>query len=127
MLRVTQLGAICEVHSTQLEFSIEEYVDLEDGRRIVWRADRGWSSSGDAGSLDPACHIHRECLGVLEGDGDTVYSYFDALMAVLDDLGLDVDPESVYVAPFRVDLGLQLVASLPTAARLVLASRSQEP
>lgn len=125
MLSARELGAICEIEVTGHSYEIEEFIDLDDGRRIVWRRDRGWNSSGDSSMTSPACQIARECMHALEDDNETVYSYFDALMGRLNDMGIAVNPESVYAAPFRIELGPNLKRLLPRAAHEVLSERQR--
>jgi hypothetical protein len=53
--RVTGIGALCEVDSIdgrssrEQSFSVAEFVDLEDGRRVILHHDRGFTTAWGAG------------------------------------------------------------------------------
>lgn len=59
---VVGIGALCDIRSgtptsRQQSFSVAEFVDLEDGRRVILHRDRGWTQShhgGDPGEAWPA-------------------------------------------------------------------------
>jgi len=127
--RVTVLGAVCELDGVRgrLRYRLSQFVDLEDGRRVVWSDDR--SFGGMPTAEDPAMqrrvrdalpnalnfrsgrHLVREALLVL--DEDHPYDYPDVVLAGLQRIGMDVDPISVYAAPFRIEFGPALQAQLP--------------
>lgn len=116
MLNVTGLGAECELASWRSGFDVVEFVDLDDGRRITWREELGFSGSTSRGTqtrlrLTNGRELAREVLLVLDPDGDvhcTNDDYVITALKRLQQLGHDVDRVSVYAAPFRVEFGPRL-------------------
>lgn len=118
--RVTEIGAVCEVQHPLVSYGLREYVELDDGQRVFWKSDRGWSSSDKPEEIGPGCSIVRQAMNALEDDGETTRTYFETIVAKLEELGLDFDPKTVYEAPFRVELGPELRSLLRDAAALAV-------
>lgn len=138
MLRVRVLGAICELRPHESLSSpgidVREFADLDDGRRVFWREDRGWSSSTKfSHSSWPVHSGHQmmfETVIVIESDDRRADSYVESALSGLGVKGVDVDPASVYSAPFIVEQGPHLKAELQKVARLFdppTSSRSRHP
>ena len=136
---VVALGAVCELKADSstgfgfrpgevpqratLGFSLVEFADLDDGQRLVLRADRGWRSALHAaykkGSAapppplpfdvsDPWLGVTRERLtknvmATLDPDDDEQHHRW--LVDRLAELGVAVEVEVVATLPFRVELG----------------------
>ncbi len=112
--------------SRTLSFSLEEFVDLSDGRRVTLKADRGFNKGGPirlavkvgkwrSVSLPFArsprmmwwfitrAGLTREVMAVLEPDDER--EWFDWIVDRLSSFGIEVDEASVVAAPFVVELG----------------------
>ena len=123
------LGAVCELHTRRntAKYKLSEFVDFEDGRRVVWSENRGFG--GMPMAEDEARRLHlqeawpnplnfrsgrqlvRDAMLVL--DEDFPYDYPDVVLAGLRRLDVAADPISVYTAPFRIEFGPRLEAELP--------------
>ncbi|WP_419917707.1 hypothetical protein [Candidatus Poriferisocius sp.] len=115
-----------------LIFSLEEFPDLSDGRRITLKADRGfsegpWRLAVKVGkwrtlSLPLArsprvmwwftsrAKLAREVIAVLEPDDEL--EHFDWIVNRLSYLGIEVDRASITTAPFRVEFGPTVLSKL---------------
>ncbi len=103
--RIIEIGAVCEIEYPLNSYRVREYVELEDGQRVFWKADRGWNSSGKPEETGPGYDIVRQTIYVLEDDDETRTCYFELIVAKLKELGLDFDVRTLYEAPFRIELG----------------------
>ncbi len=139
-LSVEALGALCELDSGELGgspgFKIGEFADLNDGRRIFWKEDRGWG-----GGSNYLCHLGYlrrwpitsgrdltyEVIMVTDTDDHRIDSYVEWVFECLREMELNVDPVSVYCAPFRVEFGPSLAVEMDQVARLFdLPARSKD-
>ena len=126
MLRVKMLGAVCELMPHEAlsspGISVREFADLDDSRRIFWREDRGWSSSiqfsHSSWPVSSGYQMTLETVMVIEPDDHRADSYVESALEGLTVMGLDVDPTSVYSAPFGVEQGPHLQAELQKVAQL---------
>lgn len=125
MLRVEVLGAVCELrphnpHSSP-GIDVREFADLDNGRRVYWKEDRGWSGSvkfsNSPWPVSSGRDLAYETIMVTETE-ERVDSYVEWALHRLCEMGLEVDPPSVYCAPFRVEHGPQLEAELRRVAQL---------
>ena len=138
MLSVVALGALCELSPREsgsvpgVDVGISEFADLNDGRRMIWKEDRGWSTSTEYSPwpVDNGRDLTFEAMMVTDTENHRLNSYIEWALEGLRDMGLDVDPASVYCAPFRVECGPRLEAEMGRAAQLFnpserLRNRSQ--
>ena len=126
-----------------LHFKLTEFADLSDGRRVVFRDERGFSQSlravdwnpetGEARDAswrpgseleslvsDPWRFETRESLtesviGALEPDDDQ--EWYEWVVERLRTLGAEVDPRSVEGAPYRVEFGSGVLEELKRRGR----------
>lgn len=121
---VEALGALCELRPRELDSSpgvdVREFADLNDGRRVFWKEDRGWSGSArfSPWPVYSGRDLAYEAIMVTDTDDRRLNSYVEWAIESLGDLGLDVDPASVYCAPFRVECGLRLEEEMGRVAQL---------
>ncbi len=106
--RITEIGAVCEIEYPLNSYRLREYVKLENGQRVFWRFDRGWSGSGKPEEIGPGCFIVRQAMYNLESDEVTSTSYFELIVVKLKELGLDFDVRTLYEAPFRIEFSPKL-------------------
>lgn len=122
-LRVETLGALCELSSRELGGStgidIREFADLNDGRRIFWKEDRGWSGAGmhSKWPVTSGRDLAHEAIVVTQADDHRIDSYVEWALECLRGMALDVDPASVYRAPFRVEFDTRLKEELDRVAQ----------
>ena len=92
------------LESGRLSFYAEEFADLSDGRRLILKDDRGWSS-GPVNSWKSANgrELTKEAILMLGPGDDEVW--MEWVVERLRFLDVDVDPVSVHAAPFRVEFG----------------------
>ncbi|MYJ80711.1 MAG: hypothetical protein F4046_02670 [Acidimicrobiaceae bacterium] len=123
-LSVETLGALCELDQSERggSFGIEigEFADLSDGRRAFWKEDRGWSGSGmhSQWPISSGRDLTYEAMMVTDTDEHRQDSYVEWALQRLRDMELDIDPVSVYCAPFRVEFGPGLAAEMVRVAQL---------
>lgn len=108
---VQTLGVICELKQDGdwRGFDLQEFADLDDGRRVVWKHDRGWTG----GTFHEDCDwpltngrdLTVEAVMVTGDAEDGADSYVEHAFRALRDLGHSVTRSSVYFAPFRVEYG----------------------
>lgn len=134
-LSVEALGALCELDSGELGgspgFKIGEFADLDDGRRVFWKEDRGWAGSSGYFSQWPISSgrdLTHEAIMVTDTDDHRMGSYVEWVLERLREMELNVDPVSVYCAHFRVEFGPGLAAEMDRVARLFdLPARPKDP
>ena len=123
-LSVEVLGALCELSEGELGGSpgidIREFADLNDSRRIFWKEDRGWSGSGvhSQWPVSSGRDLTYEAIMVTDTDDCRLDSYVEWTLERLREMELNVDPASVYCAPFRVEFGPGLAAEMDRVAQL---------
>lgn len=118
--RVVGLGATCSISRQQTpqpdthSFSVGEFVDLEDGRRVVLHEERGftiseWRSVAHEASRRPAVHDTTETLTqnvlmvVLPDDENSTEAHPWSWLADLATArGLDVRPDELKSLPYIV-------------------------
>ena len=99
------------VESGKPHFHLEEYADLSDGRRVMLKDDRGWSSwprNGFDSKWRTAVGraLVRDAIWVLDPDEvDTNEVWEGWVIEGLRLSGFEVDPASVHAAPFVVEFG----------------------
>ena len=114
MLSVETLGVVCELKQDGdwRGFDLEEFADLDNGQRVVWKHDRGWTG----GSFYEDCEwpltngrdLTVEAVMVTGDAEDGVDSYVEHAFRALRGFGYPVARSSVYFAPFRVEYGPNL-------------------
>ena len=125
MLRVMVLGAVCELRPNKplssAGITVREFADLDNGQRVYWREDRGWSGSTRlTESAWPVYSGHQmmlETVMVIESEDHRADSYIEYAFDGLHSLEVEVDPASLYSAPFRVEHGPHLAEELRRIAR----------
>ena len=126
--RVVGLGAVCDFGPERYDdqhsqhFSVSEFVTLEDGRRVILHADRGftigWRSSGRSGSAHETREsITRDVLTTVLPDDDECGE--DHPWSWLADLararGLNVTAEDLRGLPYDVILNDNVIRWLASA------------
>ncbi|MDE0603895.1 MAG: hypothetical protein OXI18_05765 [bacterium] len=124
--------------SRTLRFSLIEFADLSDGRRVTIRDDRGFSGSLHAVNWDPdtgevreaSWHpgsrleslvsdpwrfetresLTRDVIAALDPDDDQ--EWYERVVERLGSLGIEVDPISVEAAPYQVEFGSRVLEEL---------------
>ena len=112
LVTVVALGVVCELKDVPPSIDLGEFADLDDGRRIFWKNDRGWSGAG----FYPDCkwplsngrHLAYEAIMVTGDKEDGVDDYVEHAYRTLRELGHRVNRSSVHFAPFRVEYGPRL-------------------
>jgi hypothetical protein len=115
-MNVTRLGAVLEVEPhgpLSSGFAIREFADLDDGRRVWWREDRGWSSSSP--HISSGRDLVAEVLEVTGGH-ERVDDYVICALWALNDIEPGIDAASLWAAPYVVEFGPELVAKLERAS-----------
>ena len=113
-----------------LQFTLEEFVDLSDGRRITLRTDRGFGI-GPLRVVDSMGKIHEVLLGkhldmiwrfltrnqltqdvltAVEPDDES--NWLNWMVDQLRSLGVEVNESSVLAAPYRVEFGPLVLSKL---------------
>lgn len=126
-----------------LSFSLTEFADLSDGRRVILSDDRGFGGTLHAVEWDPETGEVRDAswhegseLEALVSDQwqfttresltQSVIGYFDRdddqewyrwVAERLGSLGFEVDPASVEAAPYRVEFGSRVLEELEKRGR----------
>ncbi len=99
--------------------SVLQQADLSDGRRVLLKDDRGWSSwplgwpqirPGGSWKVPGGRALTKEAILILDPDDNE--SWMDWVVGRLRFLGLDVDPASVHAAPFHVEFGPRVLHEL---------------
>ncbi|MCY3911613.1 MAG: hypothetical protein OXF99_08855 [bacterium] len=126
-----------------LHFSLTEFADLSDGRRVNIRDDRGFSGSLHAFNWDPDTgevkdaswrpgsrleslvsdpwrfetleSLTRSVVAALEPDDDQ--EWYEWVVVRLGSLGIEVDPASVEAAPYRVEFCSRVLEELEKRGR----------
>lgn len=89
-------------------FYVEEFADLDDGRRVILRDDRGWSF-WPVNALDSQWktaigrELTKEAILILDPDDNEFWMKW--VIERLWFLGIEVDPVSVHAAPFQIEFG----------------------
>ncbi|WP_420618188.1 hypothetical protein [Candidatus Poriferisocius sp.] len=94
--------------SGKTHFYVEEFADLTDGRRVILRDDRGWSSwPVNSPNSQWKTAIGRELtkMTILVLDPNDNENWMEWVIERLHFLGIAVDPISVHAAPFQVEFG----------------------
>lgn len=118
--------ATLDAFARQLNFRVEEFARLSDGRRLTLTDDRGWSISGPGSTADDLWvyqtveSIHADVLNVLlpddaEQTGDE--HPWASLAAHLRAHGVEATPEDLRRLPYDVILSPRLRARLSGTAR----------
>lgn len=123
---VVGIGAICQIRSgtptsRSQSFSVAEFVDLEDGRRVILHRDRGWSQGYV--STDPddqswpattvADLIDSVLVVVLPDDDDSPEDHeWSGLARLAQARGLDVTADQLRELEYEVVLAPELLAWL---------------
>jgi len=87
-------------------FRITEFAELNDGRRVTVREDRGFSgktSSGDPWQWFTRASLTQDVLGVTAPEDDDLRPEREWVIDRLRELDIVVDPASVEEAPYRVE------------------------
>ena len=87
-------------------FNLSEFAELDDGRRLTIREDRGFggrSSDGDYWRHVTRARLTFETLSAVGPDEGDQHPPHEWIVERLRDLGCPVDPASVETAPYRVD------------------------
>lgn len=97
-------------------FCLEEFADMSNGCRVIYKDDRGWYGryweSGDSPwELLSGRALTKQTMLVLEPDDDRLWinEVVNELARVCD---ADIDRDSVQAAPFRVEFGPLLQQAL---------------
>lgn len=126
-----------------LHFSLTEFADLSDGRRVTIRDDRGFSGSLHAVNWDPdtgevkeaSWHpgsrleslvsdpwrfetrksLTRDVIAALDPDDDQ--EWYEWVVERLGSFGIEVDPASVEAATYRVEFGSRVLEELEKRGR----------
>ncbi len=120
---VVALGALCALDSVVLGGSpginIREFAELDDGQRIFWREDRGWfgKSVNSPWPVTSGRDLTHEVLEVTQPDDCRIDSYVECALEGLRGMALNIDPASVYSAPFRVEFDVDLKEELSRLAQ----------
>jgi hypothetical protein len=103
-----------------LHFRVQEFADLDDGRRITLHDERGYSTSGPA---DPWRFQTPESIEadvrttVLPDDDDGEEHPWEWLVELLHAHDVDVSVEQLRQVPYRVELSSRLRAKLQDSSR----------
>ncbi|WP_419917853.1 hypothetical protein [Candidatus Poriferisocius sp.] len=94
--------------SDYLRFSLEEYVDLSDGQRIILRKGRGWSgwSESDASSkwmYVSGQELTKKVMLVLEPDDYDIW--IEWVAEQLNKMGVAIETASLRSVPYTVEFG----------------------
>ena len=117
VLDVIALGAIVEIEdltgqrmleSEKPQFYAEEFADLSDGQRIIFKDDGGWShcpinSPYSSWKVATGHELTIEAIAMLNPGDDELW--MEWVVERLHFFGIDVDPVSVRAAPFKVEFG----------------------
>lgn len=109
--QVALLGAVAELDRPPSGISFEEFVEFDDGSRVIWSDDRGCGLSFNEHHRINGRDITRQMIVVLDVDAPNTYP--DIVLRALYRMGLRADPLTAYCAPFRIEFGPQLRTSLP--------------
>jgi len=100
------------LESGRPQFYAKEFAELDDGRRILLKDDRGWShwpvnSGNNPWKVAIGRELTKEALLMLNpvlrpGEGD---AWIEWVTERLRRLGVNVDLASVHAAPFRIEFG----------------------
>lgn len=113
---VTMTQRRSRMESVEPSFYAEEFADMSDGRRVLLKDDRGWSSwsrrwpqDRPSGSWTVAGGraLTKQAILVLDPD-DNEY-WMDWVVGRLRFLGFEVDTACVQAAPFHVEFGPRLL------------------
>ncbi len=130
MTAVVRLGAECDLireSGPELAFRVTEFADLADGRRLVLRADRGFTSRlRGPGADEPGAAWRHETVAGLAADVLATVLPDDAeetgedhpweeLAGLLRDRGVAVSAGELRRAPYAVELSDRVRARLPSA------------
>ena len=124
-------------------FSLTEFADLSDGRRVTLRDERGFGGTlhavhwdletgevqdaswhrgskleslvGDQWRFTTRESITRDVIAALDPDDDQ--EWYDWVVERLHTLGIEVDPASVETAPYRVEFGNRVLEELQKRGR----------
>ncbi len=88
----------------RIEIKVSEFVDLDDGKRVLLRDDRGWSCHCDDLLQLTASDLEGETLSRYGRDGVDPNDA-DWIIDRLGTFGVDVDSKSVSSAPYVVEFG----------------------
>lgn len=99
------------LESGELSLYAEEFADMNDGRRVILKDDRGWSlrpnhypSYPDSSwKFTSGRKLAKEAILVLDPDDNE--RWIEWVIERLRFLGIDVDPASVHAAPFKIEFG----------------------
>ena len=122
-MRVVRLGAVLELQPhnplSSPGFAVREFADLDGGRRVWWREDRGWSGSlSDDRSEWPVQSGRDMVAEVLEitGGHERVDDYVTCALWALRATEPEIDAASLWAAPYVVEFGPLLSAELERVA-----------
>ncbi len=96
-------------------FSVREFADLDDGRRVWWRDDRGWGGSVRCSTSEWPVGSGRDLVAEViqvTGGHERTDEYVTCAMWALREMGTGVDPASVWAAPYVVEFGPLLETEL---------------
>ena len=156
MLSVVALGAVCELArdpstvsgrtlddpdlAAGLSFHLGEFAEISDGRRVMFRSDRGWSSGRmrvayglpepdelgpgppsvppidmtDPWQFETRQTLTKSVLACVDPDDDEEYAWIRARLSELD---VEVDLASIRAAPYWVEFGPVLDQQLHKRSR----------
>jgi len=103
------------IKSGQTYFYLEEFADLDGGRRVILRDDRGWSfwpetPPNSQWKTVTGRELVKEAILILEPDDDEDWIVW--IIERLHFLGIEVDSASVHAAPFQVEFGPRVQSEL---------------
>lgn len=122
---IIRLGAIADLDPSgngdprQLRISVSEFIDTEDGRRIVLHADRGYTATihpdGDIWEHATAEAITRDVLNTVLPDDDPVTEDhpYEWLAGLARERGLPVTAAELRALPYVVELTDRVRERLP--------------
>ena len=105
-----------------MHFAVQEHAVLDDGRRLVLHAERGWTSAGPAATWarTTEADLCRDVLNVVLGDDaeETGEDHpWKWLADLLDAQGVAVDPVDLAQVPYLVELSDRVLARLAQAKK----------
>lgn len=126
------LGAVCDavipsrsshpVDTSTIHFTLSEFVDLDDDRRIWFTTREGFSVTAfdattatgvDAGPLLTREGLERDVRNALLPDGDSVEDRpWELIVFILDGKGVSTSVERLRALPFLVEFGPTALALL---------------
>lgn len=125
-MKVVRLGALLDLDSNDRirwrGFKIREFADLDNGRRVFWRTDRGWGRGPCSDDEWPVSSGRDMAAEVMEATGgcEQLDLYVSVAGAALHEMGEPVDAASVWVAPYVVEFSEDLRAEMERVSRTLV-------